>query len=125
MVLKAETDEAKLDWLKWLLASFLLCIALVGNHYYSAVSAPLRIGSWIAVLAMAGFVVSRTKTGKWIVDFFRLSHAELRKVVWPTREETIQTTLVVVVMVVILALMLWGIDGVLVWLIGWLTGQRG
>jgi preprotein translocase subunit SecE len=49
---------------------------------------------------------------------------EMRKVVWPTREETMQTTLVVAGMVIILALLLWGMDSLLVWLIGWLTGQR-
>ncbi len=57
--------------------------------------------------------------------FFKNARAELRKVVWPTRQETLQTALVVVAMVVVLALVLWGLDGVLVWLIGSLTGQRG
>jgi preprotein translocase subunit SecE len=59
-----------------------------------------------------------------VVQFFGESRAELRKVVWPTREETMQTTLVVAVMVIVLSLVLWGMDGLLVWLIGWLTGQH-
>jgi preprotein translocase subunit SecE len=46
-------------------------------------------------------------------------------VVWPTRQETIQTTLVIGAVVVVLALVLWFIDGILVWAVGWLTGQRG
>ena len=50
---------------------------------------------------------------------------ELRKVVWPTRQETIQTTLIVVAMVVVAALILWGLDKVFFWLVAWLTGQRG
>jgi preprotein translocase subunit SecE len=86
---------------------------------------PLRTVAWLAILAVAGFVASKTQKGKWVVEFFRDSRSELRKVVWPTREETMQTTLVVAAMVVILALLLWGMDGVLVWMIGWLTGQRG
>jgi len=86
---------------------------------------PLRTLGWVAVLALAGWVASRTQKGKWVVEFVRDSRQELRKVVWPTREETMQTTLVVAAMVVILALLLWGMDGVLVWAIGWLTGQRG
>jgi preprotein translocase subunit SecE len=125
MVLKAENQgEARLDWLKWLVALALLLAGLVGNHYYSEVSMPLRMFAWLGVLAISGFVASRTQKGKWVVDFFRDSRAELRKVVWPTREETMQTTLVVAAMVIILALILWGMDGILVWLIGWLTGQR-
>jgi preprotein translocase subunit SecE len=126
MVLKAENQEgSRLDWLKWLVAAALLLAGLVGNHYYSEVSMPLRTLGWLIVLAISGFIASKTQKGKWVVEFFLDSRAELRKVVWPTREETIQTTLVVAAMVVILALLLWGMDGILVWLIGWLTGQRG
>ncbi len=125
MVLKTENQgETRLDWLKWLVALSLLLAGLVGNHYYSEVSMPLRTLGWLAILAVSGFVASRTQKGKWVVEFFRDSRAELRKVVWPTREETMQTALVVVAMVIILALILWGMDGILVWLIGWLTGQR-
>lgn len=125
MVLKAENqDESRLDWLKWLVVFVLLLAGLVGNHYYSQVSAPLRIGGWLILLAVAAFCAIKTQKGRWFITFFQESRAELRKVVWPTREETMQTTLVVAVMVVILAMMLWGIDGILVWLIGWLTGQR-
>jgi preprotein translocase subunit SecE len=126
MVLKTENqEESGLDWLKWLVVSALILAVLIANHYYSDVSMLLRTVAWLAVLAVSGFVASKTKKGKWVLDFFRDSRAELRKVVWPTREETLQTTLVVVAMVVILALILWGMDGILVWMIGWLTGQRG
>ncbi len=125
MVLKAENQgETRLDWLKWLVALALLLAGLIGNHYYSEVSMPLRTLGWLVVLAISGFVASKTQKGKWVVGFFRDSRAELRKIVWPTREETVQTTLVVMAMVIILALLLWGMDGILVWLIGWLTGQR-
>lgn len=126
MVLKAENEgEPRLDWFKWLLTLALILAGLIGNHYYSEVSMPLRTIGWLTILVVAGFVASRTKKGRWVVEFFRDSRMELRKVIWPTREETMQTTMVVAAMVVILALILWGMDGILVWLIGWLTGQRG
>ena len=125
MVLKAESQgETRLDWLKWLVALALLLAGLIGNQYYSDVSMPVRMLGWLPVLAVAAVIASRTQKGKWAVEFFRDSRMELRKVVWPTREETMQTTLVVAAMVIILALLLWGMDGMLVWLIGWLTGQR-
>ena len=125
MVLKAEEqDENRFDWLKWLIAAALMLAGLIGNHYYSAVSVPLRALGWLALLAVTGFVAAKTQKGRWVVEFFRDSRMELRKVVWPTREETMQTTLVVAAMVIVLALVLWGLDGILVWLIGWLTGQR-
>jgi preprotein translocase subunit SecE len=126
MVLKGENQgESRLDWLKWLIAAVLLLAGLIGNHYYSELSVPIRIGAWLVILALSGFVASKTQKGRWVVEFFRDSRLELRKVIWPTREETLQTTLVVAVMVIILSLILWGMDGILVWLIGWLTGQRG
>jgi preprotein translocase subunit SecE len=125
MVLKEGSQgEMKLDWLKWLLAITLLLAGLIGNHYYSEVSMPIRTLAWMAIVIMAGYVASKTQKGRWVIEFFRDSRMELRKVVWPTREETMQTTLVVAAMVIILALILWGMDGILVWLIGWLTGQR-
>lgn len=126
MILKDEIQtESSLDWLKWLSASVLVLAGLVGNYYYSEVSMPIRTLGWLALLAIAGFIASKTHKGRWVVGFFRDSRMELRKVVWPTREETVQTTLVVAAMVIVLALLLWCIDGLLVWLIGWLTGQRG
>lgn len=125
MALKAENQgERRLDWLKWLVAVALLLAGLIGNHYYSDVSMLLRTLGWLVLLAVAGFVASKTQKGEWAVGFFRDARMELRKVVWPTREETMQTTLLVVAMVIVLALILWGLDGILVWLIGWLTGQR-
>lgn len=126
VLLKPENPvESRLDWVKWLISLVLVLAGLIGNHYYSEVSMPLRTVGWVVVVSLAGLVASTTQKGKWVVEFFRDSRMELRKVVWPTREETMQTTLVVVAMVAILSLLLWGMDGVLVWAIGWLTGQRG
>lgn len=126
MVLKGENQgETRLDWLKWLVAITLLLAGLIANYYYSETSLSLRMLAWLAIVAVSGFIASRTQKGRWVVDFFRDSRMELRKVVWPTRQETMQTTLVVGAMVIVLALLLWGIDGILVWIIGWLTGQRG
>lgn len=126
MVLKAEgQDESRVDWLKWSVAVALLLAATAGSYYYSDVSMLWRTVAWLVVVAVACVVASTTEKGKWVVEFFRDSRMEMRKVVWPTREETMQTTMVVAVMVVVLALLLWGMDGILVWLIGWLTGQRG
>lgn len=126
MVMRSEEqDENRLDWLKWTVVVTLMLAGIVANHYYSGVYLPLRMLVWLGVLAVAGFVASMTQRGRWVLQFFKDSRLEMRKVVWPTRQETMQTTMVVAAMVVVLALLLWGIDGVLVWLIGTLTGQRG
>jgi len=127
MVLNRDSQEVSpgFDRIKWTAAVIILLVSLVGNYYYSALSWPLRLLGWLLVLAIVTTILSFTVKGKQAIEFIRESRLELRKVVWPTRQETIQTTLVVGAMVIVLALVLWGMDGILVWLIGWLTGQRG
>lgn len=113
------------DWLMWLIATLLLVAGIVANYYYSYQPWPLRLLGWIFLLAIVTAVVLQTCQGKQALNFARESRMELRKVVWPTYQETVQTTLFVAAMVLVLGLILWGIDGILMWLIGWLTGQRG
>jgi len=118
-------SDTRYDWLKWLVISVLIVAGLIANYYYSQQPWPLRVLGWLLLLAIAVVIALQTYLGKQALGFARESRVELRKVVWPTRQETMQTTLVVGAMVVLIALLLWGIDGMLVWIIGWLTGQRG
>lgn len=126
VVSRIETpSETKLDWLKWLVVAVLIVGGLVANYYYSQQPWPLRLLAWLFLLGVAAGIAALTRQGKQVINFARESRMELRKVVWPTRQETIQTTLVIGAVVIILALVLWFIDGILVWAVGWLTGQRG
>jgi preprotein translocase subunit SecE len=127
MVLKAIEGQRTTtsDWLKWLIVSFLLVAGIVANYYFSHQPWPLRLLGWLFLLAVASAIALQTYQGKQALTFARESRMELRKVVWPTYQETVQTTLFVAAMVLVLGLILWGIDSILMWLIGWLTGQRG
>jgi preprotein translocase subunit SecE len=126
MALNTEKQtNGKLDWLKWLIAIVLIFAGIVANYYYNSQPWPLRLIGWLVLLSIVIAVLWQTTMGKKAVEFTRESRLELRKVVWPTRQETFQTTMVIVLMVTVLALLLWGIDGFLMWVIGWLTGQRG
>lgn len=125
MALNRGEQSTSLDWLKWLVATILFIAGLFGNYYYNYQPWPLRLLGWIILIGIIAAVLLQTRQGKQALEFARESRIELRKVYWPTRQETVQTTLVVGAMVTLLALLLWGIDGVLMWLIGWLTGQRG
>ena len=117
--------ETKFDWLKWLFVVVLLVIGIAANYYYSQYPWPLRLLGWLFLLAIASAVAFQTSQGKQVLDFARESRIELRKVVWPTRQETIQITFLIAGVVVLLALVLWGVDGVFLRVVGWLTGQRG
>lgn len=127
MVFKTvETNSSsKLDWIKWLVAFFLLIAGIVANYVYNEQPWPLRLAAWLFLLGIIIALLLQTHQGRQALVFARESRIELRKVFWPTRQETVQTTFFIAIMVVVLALILWVIDGALMWLIGWLTGQRG
>lgn len=115
----------KLDRLKWLIAIFLLIAGVIANYVYNEQPWPLRLLAWLFLLGIDFAIILQTHLGKQALNFARESRIELRKVFWPTRQETVQATVFIAIAVVVLALILWVIDGGLMWLIGWLTGQRG
>jgi preprotein translocase subunit SecE len=119
------TQNMRYDWLKWSAVVVLIITGIIANYYYNNQPWPLRLLGWLVLLGIIAAVATQTKVGKQALSFMRESRMELRKVYWPTRQETIQTTLFVVAMVVVLALILWGVDSILMLVIGWLTGQRG
>ncbi|WP_267256231.1 preprotein translocase subunit SecE [Coxiella endosymbiont of Ornithodoros maritimus] len=117
--------KSRFDGLKWLLIVTLLVAAIVAEFYYSQVTWAIRAAVGIVVLVILLAIASQTDKGRMAWGFIKGARTELRKVVWPTRQETLQTTLVVIVMVVITALILWGLDSLFMWAIGWMAGQRG
>lgn len=127
MAFKTEPQQqtTSFDWLKWLVATLLIIAGIVANYYYVSQPWPLRLLGWLVLLGITAAILFQTRQGKQALNFIREARIELRKVFWPTRQETMYITLLVGAAVILLALILWGIDGVLMWLIGWLTGQRG
>ena len=73
----------------------------------------------------AGAIAFTTDKGRAAWEFMRDSRTELRKVVWPTRKETTQTTLVVIGVVTLVAIFLWMVDGVLSWIVRLVLGHGG
>jgi preprotein translocase subunit SecE len=97
---------------------------LVANYaYLPALSVYLRVAGWIILLIVMLGLTLLTSQGKRVHKFSKEARAEMRKVHWPTRQETIQTTLLVVAMVVLVGLVLWGIDAFFMWAVNLLTGQ--
>jgi len=74
------------------------------------VSILLRVGLLLVSVLVAAFIAAMSAQGAALIEFSKGSRTELRKMVWPTRQETFQTTLIVLVMVVIIAIFLWLID---------------
>lgn len=122
MTPKAEAPEFRFDLLKWLVVVALVVVGVVGNQYYSASPILYRVLALLAIAAVAAFVALQTAKGKSFFVLAKEARAEIRKVVWPTRQETTQTTLIVVAVVLVMALLLWGLDSLLGWLVSLIVG---
>ena len=126
MVAKTEVEVTnKLDTFKLLLAIVILLGGIAGFYYYEAEGLLYRVLGLLAFVLVALGVVYTTNLGQSVVGFGREARAEVRKVVWPSRQETVQTTLMVIVAVIIIGIFLWLIDMMLVSAVQLLTGQGG
>lgn len=111
------------DKLKLLIA-FLLVVAGVAGYYYLHDSAAvLRLLSVLVGILLAGVVASTSESGKRFLAFGRDSIAEAKRVVWPTRKETLQTTGVVILFAITMALFLWLVDASLMTMVNKLMGR--
>lgn len=113
------------DKLKLTIASLILLGAIGAFYYLGDQSMLLRVVMLLVALGVATAVAARTAPGAEAIDFGRGALIEIRKVVWPTGKETTQTTMIVFVMVVLMALVLWLFDTFLVWAVKLMTGQGG
>ncbi|HFQ4804928.1 TPA: preprotein translocase subunit SecE [Vibrio vulnificus] len=120
----AETPDSSnaADTFKWVTTFVLLATAVVGNYLYGELSVVIRAAGVVVLIAAALGVAATTTKGKEAIVFAKESRMEVRKVVWPTRQETMQTTLIVLAVSIVMALVLWGIDGIMVRLIAFATG---
>jgi preprotein translocase subunit SecE len=120
---QVQENATATDALKLAAGVVVLAAGIVGFYMLSDWPIWLR---WIIVLAalVIGSLVSlQSFQGKTFWSFVQSSRIELRKVVWPNRQETMQVTLVVFVMIVVLGLFFWGVDTLLAALTKWLTGR--
>lgn len=111
--------------LKWAFVFILILVGALGYYHFSEQSYLVRVSGLVAALAIAIFIAFQTDKGKQLWQFGLASKAELRKVVWPTRQETVQTTTLVIAVVAIVGLILWGVDMVLLKTVAWITGYGG
>lgn len=117
-----QQSAGALDAVKLVAGVAIVAAGIAGFYLLSAQPIWLR---WILVLAgivVGALVGLQSYQGKTFWSFVQASRIELRKVVWPNRQETIQVTIVVFVMVIVLSLFFWGLDSLLGLLTRWLTG---
>jgi preprotein translocase subunit SecE len=122
---KDPTETYKLDIIKWIIVLTLLSGSILGFYIFTEQSLLLRVISLLAVIGIATFIASTTQKGHRTKSFLHETHLEVRRVVWPTRKETLHMTGVVIVMVIIVAFIIWAMDSLLLWLVKMFTGQGG
>jgi preprotein translocase subunit SecE len=118
----AEKTTAR-DNVMWALGLLVLLAGVFGFFRYSGeVMALIRVVGLLVAAGVALALVARTERGRDMFSFLRETDVERRKVVWPTRQETLQTTLMVLVITVIVAILLFIMDTIFGWVVRQLIG---
>ena len=117
-----ETGQSVTDWFKWIIVAAIVVGGVFGNWYYQDQSLLYRVLALLALAAVAALVTFQTNQGKALWTLIKESRVEIRRVVWPNRQETTQTTFIVVVLVLVFSLILWGLDSLLSWIVSIVIG---
>jgi len=122
----AQNEKSSLiDTIKLLLSAAALFSGLFSYYYYLQVSLPLRVLMVLGGLFVGTAVAMSSFQGKQLFSFIQNSRIEIRKVVWPTNQETSQTTIAVFVFTLVMGIFFWGLDSFLLWLTRTLVGSAG
>ncbi|MDC9725567.1 MAG: preprotein translocase subunit SecE [Gammaproteobacteria bacterium] len=109
------------DNIKMIIAVVIMAAAIALFYNYAEYSTLLRVLGLLTAAGLSLFIASQTTVGSTALSYIRDTQVEVRKVVWPTRQETVQTTMLVILMVMVAALMLWAVDSMLGWAVRALT----
>mgnify|MGYP000406136860 FL=1 len=125
MSTQTEAATSVIDVVKLVFSVSLVIAGLAGFYYFSEFPLLYRVLGLVAVVLVAMVMALTSTTGRNFSAFVREARQEVRKVVWPSRQETVQTTLTVFAMVFVVGLILWLFDMFLFWGVQVLTGQGG
>lgn len=117
------TSSSGLDTARLVVAILILVGGIVGFYYFADKGLVYRVLGILAASIASIALILTTAMGKSFLGFLRESRVEVRKMIWPTRQETMQSTLVVVALVFLVGLLLWTLDAMLFWGVSHLTGQ--
>lgn len=109
------TGNKALDVIVMTIAVLIAAAGLFAFTFLTDQSMGVRIGALLGGLVVAAVVAAFSSTGKRFIAFCRESWEELRRVVWPTRKETVNTTGIVMAFVVAVAFYLFFVDKLIEW----------
>jgi len=117
-----ESQSSAGNIFKWVIVFALLGSSVAGFYMLENESVLVRVPATLALIVIAAFVAFKTDEGDRFAVFAKESRTEVRKVVWPTRQEATRSTGIVILVTIIVAFMLWLIDTVLFKVVGFITG---
>jgi preprotein translocase subunit SecE len=117
MTSKVEDKAPKFDSVKWALVVAIILGGVYTNSLFATEPLLYRALAGLVILGIAVTIMLQTAIGIATWDLAKESRVEIRKVVWPTRQETIQTTLIVVAVVIFVAFILWMLDSGVSWVV--------
>jgi preprotein translocase subunit SecE len=120
---KVETGPGLLDTVKLVAAIAILVGGFVGYYWFAEASVLLRVLGLVAALAAATIVAFLTTQGQQVWEFIKGSQVEIRKVIWPTQQETLNTTLAVLAFAIAMAVFFFLVDLLLLQITQAITGQ--
>jgi preprotein translocase subunit SecE len=120
---KALPEQSSWDIAKLAAALLVLIGSVAAFHYYADASKLVRVVGMLVAVGVALAISLQTDKGRQVSSFIRDAQIEVRKVVWPTRQETIQTTMFVMIVVVVFGILLWVLDLMLSSLVQTLIGR--
>lgn len=122
---QAEATTSVLDVVKQVLSVVFVAAGVAAFYYFSDVQLLYRVLGLVGIVIIVLGIMLTTDVGRNVWAFVLESKQEVRKVVWPTRDETVRTTLLVFAMVFVVGIILWLLDMFLFWGVRLLTGQGG
>jgi preprotein translocase subunit SecE len=109
MEVRAE-NNASLDGVKWVIVIAIVAASIYGYHHFSEQALSFRVIGLLIAAGIAGFVAYQTAKGQAFFTLVKEARSEVRKVVWPTKQETMHTTWIVLVVVMVVGLAMFVLD---------------
>ena len=119
---EAAEQNNGIDTVKLGLSVAVLAAGIFGFYYFAEQAILYRVLGLVAFVVIASGIALTTSKGRNLTAFLQASKTEMRKMVWPTRVETVQTTMIVLVMVFVVAIFLWLLDMFLGWIMKMIIG---
>lgn len=118
---KKITTSTNRDKICWITVFLLITGGIIASYYFRETVWSLRLICWLLLLGVLLGLIFVTSQGQDFFIFLGHATAELRKVVWPTRDETVKITAIVAALVFAMSIILWVLDTFLLWIFSWLT----